>query len=94
MFDKVLAKMHQSVRINRLIVQGHAYDEVIDDDLLKADLENCVLSGWIAERQWDEDFKEWKYLVEGKTLDYDNMCVVARLGYNEATVVITAFRLL
>lgn len=94
MFDQILAKMRQSVRINRLIVQGHAYDEMIDDELLKADLEQCVLQGVIVERQWDEDFKEWKYLVEGKTLDYDNMCVVARLGYNEATVVITAFKLL
>jgi len=63
------------------------------DDLLQVDLEHCILMGGIAERQWDEDFQEWKYVIEGESADGEYMAVVAKLAFKDNVVVITTFLL-
>ncbi len=62
------------------------------DNLLKVDVENCILRGKIVARQWDTDFQEWKYLIDGKTLDGYALEVVAKLAHDN-TVIITAYLL-
>lgn len=77
---------------NKVIFSIHAVDEMDADDLLKVDVVNCILQGEIVTRQWDHDFQEWKYLVDGKTLDGFDLEVVAKLK-RDNTVVITAYLL-
>jgi hypothetical protein len=60
---------------------------------LQVDLEHRILIGEIVERQWDEDFHEWKYVVEGASTDGEDMTVVAKLGFKDNVVVITTFLL-
>lgn len=84
--------MRESVRQNKLILSIHAVEEMDADDLLKADIVNCILNGGIATRQWDDDFQEWKYLVDGETLGGFDLEVVAKLK-RDNTVVITAYLL-
>jgi len=62
-----------------------------DDDLLAADLEHCILAGEIIARQWDEKWDEWKYLIAGEALDNRSIDVVAKLGRNDDTIVITVY---
>ena len=72
----------------------HAVDEMYDDDLLPSDLEHCILFGEINERQWDEDWQEWKYVIAGTaTEDASQLEAVAKLGREDDTVVITVYRL-
>lgn len=92
MYPKVLARMRESVRQNKLIFSTHGLEELDADDLLKVDIENCILRGEIVFRQWDVDFNEWKYLVDGETLDGRELEVVAKLGRGN-TVIITAYLL-
>jgi hypothetical protein len=40
-----------------------------DDDLYKADVVHCILTGAIVDRQWDDAFQEYKYLVDGEIYD-------------------------
>jgi Domain of unknown function (DUF4258) len=65
---------------------------MFDDGLLPSDLEHCILTGEITERQWDEAWQEWKYVIEGTGTDLGALEVVARLGKNADTVVITVYR--
>lgn len=93
MYASILRKMRSAARVGRIVVTEHAFDEVAFDDLLQVDLEHCILMGEIVERQWDEDFQEWKYVVEGESTDGENMAVVAKLGYKDNLVVITTYLL-
>ena len=63
-----------------------------EDGLSIFDVENCLLSGEIFERQKDRAAAEWKYLVRGGTLDENaQMVVVAKLGPTGKLVIITVY---
>lgn len=92
MFKKVLVEMRQRVRGGKMTLTLHAVDEMYDDELLPSDLEHCILFGEINERQWDEDWHEWKYVIEGPATDDSPIEAVAKLGRDDDTVVITVYR--
>ena len=62
-----------------------------DDDLLQADVEHCILVGEIIERQQDNEWQEWKYIVLGETVDERIIEVVLKSGKNENAVIITTY---
>jgi hypothetical protein len=77
MFQSVLNKMRNRVRAGRMTLTIHAREEMYNDHLTTDDIENGILSGSIAERQWDEGWQEWKYVVAGETLDGRSIQIVA-----------------
>ncbi len=92
MFEKILHEMRARVRAGRMAMGVHAIDEMHADGLTLDDLKQCILVGRIVERQFDEDFVENKYIIEGETLTEDEFIhVVAKLG-TKNTVVITSYR--
>ena len=93
MFKRILVKMRERVRLGRLTIPDHAFQEMLDDDLMPSDLKHCILYGEIVERQWDEKWSEWKYVIEGDAVDGDSIEVVAKLGPDD-TVVVTVYRVL
>jgi hypothetical protein len=93
MFEKALQQMRRGVRAGEVLLTTHAYDEMNQDDLFVVDLENCILTGSIMIRQWDDDFSEWKYVIHGDSHTGEEMAVVAKLDYNDCVVIITTFRL-
>jgi hypothetical protein len=92
MYPKVLAKMRESVRHNRIILTIHAVDEMDADDLLKQDVDACIMSGHIVARQWDVEFHEYKYVVEGEGLSSEKLQVIAKLR-TDKTIIVTAYAL-
>jgi hypothetical protein len=55
-------------------------------------LKQCILTGEIVERQFDEVYDSYKYVIEGETLEIGEFIhVVAKLG-RKNTVVITTYR--
>ncbi len=93
MEKSVLTKMRAAVAAGRLVLTEHAVDEMAADDLFQFDLEHCILTGEITETQWDDDFQEWKYVIEGDCTDGAALVVVARFGSQQQVVVITTFLL-
>ncbi len=93
MFERVLETMRECVRDGRIAFAKHAYDEMNEDDLFVFDLEQCVLTGTIAERQWDDDFNDWKYVIHGQSSDEEEIAVVAKLDGSRKTIFVTIFRL-
>lgn len=91
MFDQILEQMRKAVAADRVFLTFHANKELKADGLGYEDVINCLLTGVIMEQQLDEG--EEKYLVYGDACNRDEIAVVAKLGYNRTTVIITVFRL-
>lgn len=75
MYEKILQLLRDAIELQSIILTPHAQEQMNEDDLLTFDLEHCVLAGTIVERQWDDSFKEWKYLIEGVKPDENKQIV-------------------
>lgn len=92
MFDRILKRMRELVRIRKYVMTVHAEDEMDSDGLTVYDVESVVLTGRITERQRDRALAEWKYLVSGQSLAGDRATVVAKIGPTGKLVFITVFK--
>jgi hypothetical protein len=70
----------------------HAEEEMNDDELSIFDVERVILTGKIIERQKEETTAEWKYLVQGQSIEGDNVIVAAKLSPTGKLVFITVYR--
>lgn len=93
MFSAILIEMRSRVRAGRMTLTVHAREEMYNDQLLTDDLEWGILAGTIVERQWDEAWHEWKYVVAGNALDGRSIEIVAKLGHRADTLIITVYRI-
>jgi hypothetical protein len=71
----------------------HAEEEMSDDELSIFDLERCILTGAISERQKDKETGEWKYLIEGQSVTNSRIVVVVKISPTGKLVFITTYRL-
>ncbi len=93
MYDEVLVAMQLCVQDGRASLTNHAYDEMAEDGFFVFDLEQCIYTGTIVERQWDDGFQDWKYLVYGKSADEEDLAIVVQWDRNKNLVFITTYRL-
>ena len=69
----------------------HAEEEMDDEGLSIFDVERAILTGDIIERQKDRETGEWKYLVQGQTIEGVSIVVVTKLSPTGKMVIITVF---
>ena len=93
MFDRVLRRMQALVRASEYVMTLHGHEEMEADGLTVYDVERVIVTGRIVERQRDRRRKEWKYLVEGETLQGDAAVVVSKIGPTKKLVVLTVYAL-
>ncbi|MEK6651738.1 MAG: DUF4258 domain-containing protein [Nitrospirota bacterium] len=91
MFDRILKEMRDKIRKLEYIMTIHADDEMNDDCLTIFDIERCVLTGRILERQKDKDTSEWKYRINGQTLSDNEVEIVAKISPTGKLVIITVY---
>ena len=92
MYDRILKRMRDKIRTRQYVMTLHAEEEMDDDDLSIFDVESGILTGAIIERQRDRSRQEWKYLVQGETLDGDRVIVVvSKFGYADRLVILTVY---
>lgn len=91
MFDRILKEMQDKIRRREYIMSIHAEEEMNDDCLAIFDVERCILTGKILERQKDKNTAEWKYRVNGKSLSRGEVEVVAKLSPTGKLVIITVY---
>ena len=51
MFDRVLRRMRELVRTSRYVLTVHGHEEMEADQLTVFDVEHCILTGKVVERQ-------------------------------------------
>ncbi len=85
--------MREKIRRAEFVVTIHARKEMNEDELSVFDIEHCLLTGQIVERQRDQETSEWKYRVRGMDVADALIEVVAKFAPTGTLVVITAYAL-
>ncbi len=91
MFDRILKEMRDKIRNRKYILTIHGEEEMVNDSLSIYDVERCILTGRILERQKDKVTAEWKYRINGKSLSGGEVEVVAKLSPTGKLVIITVY---
>jgi hypothetical protein len=92
LFERILARLRDKIRSRQYVMTLHAAEEMEDDGFSVFDVESCILTGQILERQRDSQTSEWKYIVRGQSLLGDNLCIVGKIGPTSKLVIITVYR--
>lgn len=92
MYERILKQMRERIRTRKYVMTFHAEEEMADDNLSIFD-KRVVLTGKIVERQKDKSTKEWKYIVEGKTISASMAVVVGKLSITSKLVIITVYKI-
>jgi len=92
MYDYIMRRMREKIRTRQYVMTIHAEEEMDDDNLSIFDVEHSIITGRIIERQKDRVTAEWKYLVEGETIEGGQVVVVAKLSVTGKLVIITMYR--
>jgi len=92
-FERILTEIRDKIRLRQYIMTAHAEEEMNDDKLSIFDLERCILTGEIVERQKDKETGEWKYLVEGQSVTNNKIVAVVKISPTGKLVFITTYRL-
>jgi hypothetical protein len=90
-FEQILKRMRDKVRMRQYVMTLHAEEEMNDDDLTIYDVERGILTGEILERQKDKVTAEWKYRIGGETVEGSEVEVVAKLSPTGKLVIITVY---
>lgn len=69
----------------------HAEEEMNNDYLTIFDIEHCILTGKIIERQKDRKTREKKYRIKGTSMDGKEVEVITKLGFMKKVVIITIY---
>lgn len=91
MFDTILNRMRECVRKSEYVMTIHAEEEMMNDSLSIFDIERCILTGKIVERQKDVETSEWKYRISSKLPT--EIEVVTKLSVTGKLVIITVYSL-
>lgn len=86
----VLRRMRRAIREQRYRISAHANDEMDDDLLVAADIEQIILTGEIV-RTFAHDPRGARYEVLGDTTDCRRANVVCRFLLSGVLLVITAY---
>ena len=92
MYTKILMRMRGKIRKREYIVTYHAKIEMNDDNFTIYDIERCVLTGKILERQKDKSTEEWKYRIIGKTIRNNNIEIIGKLSPTGKLAIITVYK--
>jgi len=91
LFDDILHRMRNKIRAGDYVMTLHGDEELDTEELSVFDVERCVLTGKIIERQKDRQSGELKYRILGSMVSGDLMEVVAKLGPTGKLFIITAY---
>ena len=86
----MIEKIRQAIREERYRISSHGNEEMSDDDLEAADVEQVVLTGKVA-RKFTRDPRGTRYEVLGDTTDGRRGYVVCRFLPSARLLVITAY---
>ncbi|MGF1602287.1 MAG: DUF4258 domain-containing protein [Thermosynechococcaceae cyanobacterium] len=93
MFEATLKDIQAKILQQHYVMTIHADEEMADDELMLADIEQTILTGKILECQKDRVTAERKYKIQGCSIDGDRVEVIAKLGMSGKVVIITVYAL-
>ncbi|MEK6682808.1 MAG: DUF4258 domain-containing protein [Nitrospirota bacterium] len=83
--------MRDKICKRQYIMTIHAEEEMDNECLTIYDIERCILTGKITERQKDRITTEWKYRINGKTIAGGEVEVITKISPTGKLVIITVY---
>ena len=87
-----IQKFRQKIAHRDYYLSSHAEEEMWDDQLERADVENAILQGGIMER-FKDDPRGTRYCIEGPSKDGRTLQVICRFHEKAALLIITVYAL-
>lgn len=87
-----IQRIRQKIIDRDYYISAHAEDEMLDDKLERADVENAILKGRI-EKRLTEDIRGTRYRIEGPARDGRGVHVICRFKEEGNLVIITVYTL-
>jgi hypothetical protein len=87
-----LKKIQQRIIDREYYMSSHAEEEMLDDDLERADVENAILKGFI-DKKMTHDSRGTRYRIEGEAIDQRKIHVVCRFRETANLIIITVYAL-
>ncbi len=84
--------IRQKIINKEYFISSHAENEMLDDELTRADIENAILKGRI-EKTLTHDVRGTRYRIDGPTLNGQIMHVLCRFKEIGNIVIITVYSL-
>ncbi len=91
MLERISKRMREKVRKRQYVMTFHAEEEMNEDGLTIYDVERCILTGEILERQKNGMTAEWKYRIRGETVKSSEVEAVVKLSPTGKLVIITVY---
>ena len=93
MARKVIDKIRNAIRTGNYDLTYHAVEEMVEDNLDIADIENAVLKGNIAKQEFD-GVRGLKYVIYGQAKDgVTPVGIVGRFKETDAFLIITVYEI-
>lgn len=93
MFERILQRMRERIQRREYVMTNHARGEMELDGLNIYDIEHCILTGEILDRQIDEQTNEWKYRILGTTITGPATELIVKFSPTRKLVIITVYAL-
>lgn len=84
--------IRQKIIDREYYLSSHAEEEMVDDNLERADVENAILKGRI-EKRLTKDIRGTRYSIEGPAKDERLIHVVCRIKQDSNMIIITVYAL-
>jgi len=88
----ILKKIQQRIIDREYYMSSHAEEEMLDDELERADIENAILKGFI-DKKMTHDSRGTRYRIEGAARDQRTIHVVCRFRETASLIIITVYAL-
>jgi uncharacterized protein DUF4258 len=88
----ILRRLRQRILDRDYYLSSHAEEEMLNDDLERADIESAILKGQI-EKRLTRDPRGPRYRIEGPSLDDRIVHVVCRFDEEDSLRIITVYAL-
>jgi len=88
----ILKKIQQRIIDREYYMSSHAEEEMLDDDLERADIENAILKGFI-DKKMTHDYRGTRYRIEGPARNQRAIHVVCRFRVTASLIIITVYAL-
>jgi hypothetical protein len=87
-----IQRIRQKIRERAYYVSSHAEEEMLDDQLARADVENAILRGKV-EKKLLEDVRGTRYRIEGPAKNGRPLHVVCRYREDANLIIVTVYAL-
>ena len=91
MFERILKRLREKIRTRQYVMTLHAEEEMNDEGFTIYDVERGILTGKILERQKDRVTAESKYRIRRRTVECDEIEVLAKESLTGKLVIINVY---